>query len=116
VEVVPTPEENSGLLPYFLKKGILNSFRPCSLAAGEKAQKKGYLLIVRKTRIRPEPAMTENKTGFPEGDTITFFPGKRRGIATRTATGQNQMHSGNEVKAGIAVIPCRNLVRLDLFS
>jgi len=38
---VPTPEENSDLLPYFFKKVVLNDFRPCSLAAHRFAQNEG---------------------------------------------------------------------------
>jgi len=57
---VPIPKENIVLLPYFLKRSILNGFRPCNLAALRFAQKRGDLLLARETRVRPVPAMTEN--------------------------------------------------------
>jgi hypothetical protein len=60
VEAVPTPEENIVLLPYFIEMGILNDLRPCTLAARHFAQKRGDLQPVRRTRVRPVPAMTEN--------------------------------------------------------
>jgi hypothetical protein len=83
VEVVPTPEENIVLLPYFLKRGILNGFRPCNLAACRFAQKGGYLQYAGQVRVRPVPAMAENKTGFAVGEKPAFF---RRKIG-RTAAG-----------------------------
>jgi len=51
VEAVPTPEENSVLFPYFLKRDILNGFRPCNLAALYFPQKERYLQSAGQTRV-----------------------------------------------------------------
>jgi len=60
VETVPTPEENIVLLPYFLKMGNLNGFRPCNLAERENAQKKDNPFPNPETRARPALAMAEH--------------------------------------------------------
>jgi len=57
VEAVPTPEENTDLLSSFLKMGILNDFKPCSLAGGEKAQKTLQPIPNCGIATCPEPAM-----------------------------------------------------------
>ena len=80
MEGVPTPEENIVLLPYSWKRGIFNGFRPCNLAAFRFPQKPGDLLVVRKTRGQPEPAMTENKRGSPEGGKCDLFLEKNERI------------------------------------
>jgi hypothetical protein len=59
VETMPTLKENIVLLPYFLKRGILNGFRPCNLVACRFAQKERYLQFAGQARVRPEPAMGE---------------------------------------------------------
>jgi hypothetical protein len=99
VEVMPTPEENLLLLPYFLKRGILNEFRLCNLTTFRFPQKPGDLQVVRKTRLRPVPDMTENKTGFPEGENGTFFREKIRGSASGMPAGpfRGAFPSGDEV-------------------
>jgi hypothetical protein len=76
--MVPTPEENIDLLPYFLKICILNDFRPCSLAARHFAQKPAYLRVGEQTRARPGPAMGENKRDSRNGKKRSF-PGEKRG-------------------------------------
>jgi len=74
--MVPTPKENIVLMPYFLKKGILNGFRPCDLAARQIAQKKGQSITRIGPRTRPVPAMAENKTGFLKGKKDDLILGK----------------------------------------
>jgi hypothetical protein len=74
------------LSPYFLKKGILNGFRPCSLTAFRFAQKRAYHLVIGQTCPRPVPAMTENKKGFPEGEKKIFSQWKKPGTATAGPT------------------------------
>ena len=80
MEGVPIPEENMFLLPYFWKRDIFKGFRPCNLAALHFPQKPGDLLVIRKTRGQPEPAMAENKRGFPEGEKCDLFQGKNERI------------------------------------
>jgi hypothetical protein len=68
VEAVPIPKENSDLLSYFLEKRVLNSFRACSLAGGEKAQKFHNSCLVSGTGGCPEHAVGEFQGGFPKAE------------------------------------------------
>jgi hypothetical protein len=70
--MVPTLKENIILMPYFKKKGILNGFRACDLAAWQIAQKKDNLSSI------PDPGpvrcpLWPKINGFPEEEKDGLF-------------------------------------------